>query len=169
MGRDGRHSGELRGTVCRNMTKSKSIFAIFIAVFISSCGQSHPKERVSLFRLLSNPEEFEGHRIQVSGFFTYQGENVSLYFSSDDAQYGMSSGGIEIGIPYDPHKHTLVQCSGHYVDITGVFHAHAHSQWAMPNLMGKSILSLTNIEQIHSPPYRYLPNDQGTICFGERD
>jgi hypothetical protein len=113
-------------------------------------------ERVSLIRLMAEPEKYDGRRLQVAGFFVEEEEDYALYLSPDDAENGVSNGGIElnfhIGSKINPF--TFDRYNRKYVSLIGIFHVRAPSQWAMRAATGWRGMVFTDIEQIHAPPYK---------------
>lgn len=140
------------------------LFAAVIAVGSPANCNSAPPERVSLIALLANPSAYDGRIIQVSGFFVFEEENHALYLSPDDANNGITNGGIEINTyqsRFPPNA--PLRFNRKYVNLTGEFHAQAASQWPMKNLAGIKVMELTNIRDIRTPPYRYGPVEQSGV------
>ena len=146
-----------------NVSGSQLFLALTLAASVSSIvlGNSAQPERVSLIRLLAEPAAFDGRKIQVAGFFVFEEENHALYFSSDDANNGISNGGIELNFYHSPFRPMAPQrFDRKYVSVIGVFHAHGTSQWPMSSMSGISPLTLTDIENVRTPPYVYGPPEQ---------
>jgi hypothetical protein len=130
--------------------------ALLLTCVALSATASQQVQRVSLLRLLANPDKYDGQYLQVSGYLVYEEENHTLYFSPDDATYGISNGGIELNffgskINTESIKHD----NRRYISLSGRFHANAESQWPMPAMTGRRVLSFSDVESIQSPPYVY--------------
>ncbi|SIT94928.1 hypothetical protein [Pontibacter indicus] len=62
-----------------------SLFSVFFISFSSFQGVF--PERVSLIKLLANPDKYHGKRVLVAGFLHLEHEDNSLYFSKEHANY----------------------------------------------------------------------------------
>jgi hypothetical protein len=77
-------------------------------------------ETVSLIRLVSNPEAFEGKAVRVEGILRVEFEGDALFLSEADLRHRISKNGIWIDIP-EKWLPQLEKLSGHYVLVEGVF------------------------------------------------
>jgi hypothetical protein len=79
---------------------------------------------ISLIRLLANPNDFDGQRINTLGFLTF-GEGadwtVSLYVSESDGHNGIYTNSIEVLIDKSAVEGKNVM--GKYVSLTATYHA----------------------------------------------
>ena len=81
---------------------------------------------VSLIMLISNPREFSGKAITVTGFYRSEFEHSAIYLGRDDALNSIAQNGLWVfgGIP-----ETL---RNRYVRISGIFNPESHGhmgQW----------------------------------------
>ncbi len=123
--------------------------------------------RASIVQLIANPDHFDNQRIQIAGFFVFEEENHSLYLSPDDAKYGITAGGIELGLGTTPKEMAAIaKCNRSYVEIIGVFHSKGSSQWPVKEQFGQRVPLITNIERLSSPPYHYF-DPSVKVCLGQ--
>lgn len=136
------------------------VAALTVAIVSCSGPSSYNRwpERVSLIRLLAEPSEFDGHKIQVAGYLIFGQEDHAIYFSPDDARNGISNGGIELNFYNSPFSPLAPRrFDRKYVSIVGVFHSNGVSQWPAKFQTNTHVFLLTNIENIRTPPYVYGP------------
>jgi hypothetical protein len=134
-------------------------FSLLILMCSGATQAADVRARISLVQLLATPGQYDGRTIEVVGYFVFEEENHTLYLSPDDAQYGVSNGGIEVGSfsPDISDYKRLVQFDRKYVRLRGVFHARAGSEWPVKKMMGLSVLAITDVEgikavQVGCPP-----------------
>ncbi len=76
---------------------------------------------VSMISVISDPEIYEGKKIQVEGYLVLQHEGDILYFDHNHAHWGMRSNALWLELS----KEQLIEWDNHkenYVSITGIFH-----------------------------------------------
>ena len=81
--------------------------------------------QVSLVQLISNPSQYDNHRVIVAGFLTLEFENSALYLHADDAAHFITKNALWVtarsGI-----KGRSDEINHHYVQIVGLFKASDH-------------------------------------------
>lgn len=102
-----------------------ALLAIAFALTGFGCAESdRPTLFVSLVQLMTNPGDYDGYPVSVSG---YLAENGSfLYLSADHAKMNDVAGGLPITISYsdvDISEHGLAStsCENQFVRVLGVF------------------------------------------------
>ncbi|WP_299991298.1 hypothetical protein [uncultured Pontibacter sp.] len=76
-------------------------FSIFLLIICFTCLSSFQgvfPERVSLIKLLANPDEYHGKKIMVTGFLHLELEDNSLYFSREHANYLSTENAIWVNL-----------------------------------------------------------------------
>ncbi|NTX04248.1 hypothetical protein [Myxococcus sp. CA040A] len=97
---------------------------IAFVVYLAVAGASAPSpavESVSVVRLLAAPEAYDGKRVEVVGYGTFEHEGTALYFNPQDHQHGvpMSAVWLVLGEAWDSKERTPPR----YVIVRGTFRA----------------------------------------------
>jgi hypothetical protein len=84
----------------------------------------------SIINVIANSKEYHGKRVQISGYLRVRFEDIAIYLSKDDAQYGMTRNGFwvsfdETKIPFEKGTKGPIQYDGKYVLIEGTFDKNA--------------------------------------------
>ena len=88
---------------------------------------------VSLVRVIANPDQFDGFRVQASGYFHYRFEDCGLYLSKADADHLLGKNAVWVRFGGGVRMVTIVSLAGRtrvdsltyfdgkYVTLTGTF------------------------------------------------
>ena len=116
----------------------KTLLPLLIAICLAGCGGSgdsfapqmqalslcdrpvtDPQE-VSLIALISNPREFSGQAITVTGYYRHDFEHSAIYLHRDDAINSIAQNGLWVfgGVPESLRNR--------YVRISGIFNPESH-------------------------------------------
>jgi len=99
---------------------------------------------VSIVRLIANPEQYDGKKIQVIGYCHLEFEGDALYLNKDDFDYDIKKNAIWLTIDVKhPEESNLIMLNNHYVLIEGTFDSHNHGH--MDACYG-SIKDITHLE-----------------------
>ena len=91
-------------------------------------GQPPPPERVSLVRLIAEPERYDGKRVATQGFFVFAYEHEALYISREDAFFGLHynglvlDGSVHSSEAKEGPRATVKKCHLQYLTLEGTFH-----------------------------------------------
>lgn len=93
-----------------------------IFLYLTICAPAFCTEflEVSLIRVISNPDLFDGKKIRVSGFLHLEYEGDALYVHRDDATYSLRKNGISINLD-DQKMSKWARLNDHYVVVEGQF------------------------------------------------
>jgi hypothetical protein len=106
---------------------------------------------VSLVRVIANPKEFDGKRIQVMGFIHLEFEGDAIYLSREDYQYGLDQNAIWLSIPKaEVEKYREINDS--YAVVEGTFNADVKGH------MGSFSGSIENITMLRRWAKARTPN-----------
>jgi len=78
---------------------------------------------VSIIQLISNPENFDGKVISVTGYLKLKFEGTALYFHKEDYLNRIYKNSIWLNISKDDLYKLKKECSDKYVSIIGTFKA----------------------------------------------
>jgi len=96
------------------------ITTVLVPIQSPLAGESEEVYSVSLLRVLTTPETFEGHVLRVMGFLKYEGE-LRLYVTRDHAEIGdRRSSTVVVDTTVDASL-TESTCPMNYVSVTGTF------------------------------------------------
>ena len=96
---------------------------------------------VSILRVIANPKEFHGKRVQLMGFVHFEFEGDAIYLSKNDYQYGLDQNGIWLSIPKESMQ-KYREISDSYAVVDGTFNAESRGH------MGSFAGSIENITLI---------------------
>ena len=96
------------------------------------------KKNTSLIKLISNPENFHGKRIRVTGYLNLEFEGDAIYFNNIDYENGIYENAvwvnfadkIDIDNKLNP-SHNLKNFNHKYVSIEGTFNKNANGHMAL--------------------------------------
>ena len=103
------HSGFM--TICKT---------VFLFLLISCAKKEHENEPelVSLISLVANPEMYSGRTVAVSGYFSYETENVALYLDAESYRAGIIKNAIWLkfrsDVDFTPYKYQYVNVIGEF-------------------------------------------------------
>jgi len=82
-------------------------------------------ESISIVRLLGAPEQYDGKKVQITGFMNLEFEGNAIYLSKADYDNGVYKNGLwlEVDSARAPQAKTL---SGQYVLLEGTFRTRNH-------------------------------------------
>ncbi|WP_345548834.1 hypothetical protein [Microbulbifer aestuariivivens] len=107
---------------------------LFVFLMIISCTYKEELLRVSFVELLADPGRFEGHRIQVFGYFT-MGIGSEIFLDEIHAVFGDVASSIRV-IDRTHSGEMTINCNDKYVNVRATFE------------MYKGQYSLVNVEKI---------------------
>jgi hypothetical protein len=146
------------------------------ALYVDDSGEpqvvGHPlnPERVSLVRLISDGERYDGKEVVTQGFFVYAYEQQALYLSRDDAFHRLGHNGLILdgtlgsSEPKEDARTIIKKSHLRYVTISGTFHrpgrGHLNAYYA-------GELTDVLIQQVHReiddiPPLRSKDSEKAT-------
>jgi len=111
--------------------KRKTILSLLMGLLCCPCWApaQHPSRPagpvlipISMIRLIANPASFDGQRIRVFGFLGYGNgfdKELSLFLSEIDSRNAIQENSIDLRM----EDSTIRPLIGHYVGLSGVFHA----------------------------------------------
>ena len=107
------------------------IFLAFAIWAVINRAQQPPiASQVSLVQLISNPSQYDNHRVIVSGFLTLDFENSALYLHADDAGHFITKNALWV-TAQSGVKFRRDEINHHYVGIVGLFKANDHGHLGM--------------------------------------
>ena len=132
----------------------------FIAFFLlSACDVEEKNESapiaVSMIQLLSNPENFDGNKVNVGGYLS-NGMGLNLFFVEEHAVYDDFISSINVMDDTESASLTKSSCLSRYVRITARFKL----PFEHPS-SGIVHRGLTDVEEVRRA-------DDGSICWSRR-
>src|SRR3954469_15727715 len=77
---------------------------------------------IPIGRLVANPKEFQGKRVQVIGYVHLEFEGDGIYANQEDYKYGLDWNGLWLSIPKDKLDEYM-KYNDSYVTVEGIFNA----------------------------------------------
>jgi len=110
----------------------KRTFLLFLLIIIVGF-QEDNYERVSFYKLLANPGEYNGKKICLEGILHYRFEDSGIYPSQEYSNYLITESAFGIDYIKNPnvedskgHQISLNDLNNKYVRISGVFNNNKH-------------------------------------------
>jgi hypothetical protein len=105
---------------CNGQTPNKE--SIDVPPPIIKLGASDGEYDVSLIKLISNPEKYDGKTIQVIGYLNLEFEGNAIYLHKEDYENGLTKNGFWVDFSREiQSRKTLNDYSKRYVIIVGTF------------------------------------------------
>ncbi len=102
------------------------VFVLASAQFVAAEARRE-REFVSIVNLISNPDDYHGKVVVITGFLSLDFEGSGIYLHQDDYEYGITKNGLWCVIDLEKYR-----ASDHsYVGIEGVFNAKAKGHLGM--------------------------------------
>lgn len=89
------------------------------------------EQDVSVIQLISDPQKYDGKRVQIIGFLRLEFEGNALYLHREDFEHAISRNGLWIDVPTGMTKNQQDAVNMHYVICVGVFRANRHGHMGM--------------------------------------
>jgi len=133
------------------------LITLFILGAFSSTNAQTPKSdvqgdslyRVSIIKLIANPEKYHGKKVAVTGLLHYRFEDSSLYISSESEKWNISENALWVNyadkVEVNPLKNTpttLKDLDAKFVSVVGFFDMNNHGH------MGSYAGGLKNVSRI---------------------
>jgi len=137
------------------MTRRAGLF--ILAGVLTGCATA--ARPLSVVELLANPAASENQNIQIRGCYLYRKGGISALsevcpanLSNDYRPYGAST--VDL-VPPDQNA----PLAGHYVDVTGIFHAYGRKPGVFPtiNFRGVSDIGQIDVSRIRRSKTRERP------------
>ncbi len=101
------------------LIKNRGMFLILLSITLSACDSN--RKLVSIINLISQPSEYNGNDVVVSGFLRIKFESNALYLTSDHAKYQIFSNSIWLNLPENMTEKTKKELNNRYVRVEGIF------------------------------------------------
>lgn len=99
---------------------------------------------ISLIRLISTPEKYDGKQIQVIGYLNLEFEGNAIYLHKEDYSKGISNNGFWVNFSKEiSEKKNLNDYNQKYVIIVGTFDMNARGHMGM---FGGTIKNITRLD-----------------------
>ncbi|MCD0470717.1 hypothetical protein [Flavobacterium sp. JAS] len=138
----------------------KYIILILLAFSLNACSQNkttakEPKSEkeqaipfhefnISLIRLISTPEKYDGKQIQVIGYLNLEFEGNAIYLHKEDYSKGISNNGFWVNFSKEIiEKKNLNDYNQKYVIIVGTFDMNSRGHMGM---FGGTIKNITRLD-----------------------
>ncbi|RYJ39676.1 hypothetical protein NU08_1345 [Flavobacterium anhuiense] len=105
---------------------------------------SFHKYDISLIRLISTPEKYDGKQIQVIGYLNLEFEGDAIYLHKEDFSKGISDNGFWVNFSKQiSQKKNLNEYNKKYVIIVGTFDMNSRGHMGM---FGGTIKNITRLD-----------------------
>jgi hypothetical protein len=99
-----------------------------------------------LVRLLSNPDQFDGKVVNVSGFVNRTGDIGALYLTKNDWRHGFAANGVILTFRWPDTDPTLTSFRGFFT-VQGIFRNRGGLKGTLPDANSTGLLEVSAVQR----------------------